>query len=131
MVPSRDDISHRIDVSKELDADYSFLNIELMCHWVEQSLRYGAIQQYSVERHNEAYNRNLQDSWNTSEHNLNYLLQVSLFWRCILDMAISELDLDALAQCWKYHATPCNVVSPSADMTASLSSWPYVKYDLL
>jgi len=28
--------SHEIDVSKELDADFNFLKIHLMSHWVEQ-----------------------------------------------------------------------------------------------
>jgi hypothetical protein len=40
----RDYISHEIDVSKELDADFNFLKIHLMSHWVEQNRRYGALQ---------------------------------------------------------------------------------------
>jgi len=32
----RDCISHKIDVSKELDADFNFSNIHLMSHWIEQ-----------------------------------------------------------------------------------------------
>jgi hypothetical protein len=32
----RDYISHEIDISKELDADFNFLNIDLMSHSVEQ-----------------------------------------------------------------------------------------------
>ena len=32
----RDYISHEIDVSKELNADFNFLKIHLMSHWVEQ-----------------------------------------------------------------------------------------------
>jgi len=31
----RDYISHEIDVSKELDADFNFPKIHLMSHWVE------------------------------------------------------------------------------------------------
>ena len=30
-----DYISHKIDVSKKLDADFNFLKIHLMSHWVE------------------------------------------------------------------------------------------------
>jgi hypothetical protein len=40
----RDYISHKIDVSKELDADFNFPKIHLMSHWVEPILRYGALQ---------------------------------------------------------------------------------------
>jgi len=45
----RDYISHEIDDSKELDADFNFPKIQWMCHWVEQIRRYGALQQYSAE----------------------------------------------------------------------------------
>ena len=46
-----DDISHEIDVSKELDSDFKSPKIQLMSHWVEQIGRYQALQQYSAERH--------------------------------------------------------------------------------
>jgi len=36
MNPGRDYIWHGIDVSKELDADFKFLKIHLVSHWVEQ-----------------------------------------------------------------------------------------------
>jgi hypothetical protein len=38
----QDYISHEIDVSKELDADFNFPKIHLMSHWVEQIRQYGA-----------------------------------------------------------------------------------------
>jgi len=41
----RDYISHEMDVSKELDADFNFLKIRMMTHWVEQICRYRALQQ--------------------------------------------------------------------------------------
>jgi len=41
-----DYITNKIDVSKELDADFNFPRIHLMSHWVEQIRRYGALQQY-------------------------------------------------------------------------------------
>jgi len=41
----RDYISHPIDVSKGLDADFICPNIHLMSHWVEQIRCYGALQQ--------------------------------------------------------------------------------------
>jgi len=43
----RDYISHEIDVSQELDADFKFPKIHLMSHWVQQIRRYGSFQQYS------------------------------------------------------------------------------------
>jgi hypothetical protein len=68
-----DYISHKIDVSKELDANFKFLKIHVMSHWVKQIHRYRVLQQYSAERHEQAYKTNLKDSWNASNHNLNYL----------------------------------------------------------
>jgi hypothetical protein len=32
----RDSISHKIDISKELDADFNFPKIHLMSHWAKQ-----------------------------------------------------------------------------------------------
>ena len=75
----RDYISHKIDVSKELDADLNFPKIHLMSHWVEQICQFGVLQQYSSERHQQAHKTNLNDGWNASNHNLNYLLQVITF----------------------------------------------------
>jgi len=84
----REYISHKIDVSKELDADFNFPKIHLMSHWVEQICRYGALQQYSAERHEQAHETNLKDSWNTSNGNLNYLPQVITIQRHILSFGI-------------------------------------------
>jgi len=47
---SQDYISHKIDISKVLDADFNFLKIDLISHWAEQIRRYGAFQQNSAER---------------------------------------------------------------------------------
>jgi len=93
----RDYISHQIDVSKELDADFNFPKIHLMSHWVEQIRRYGALQQYSAERQEQAHKMNLKDGWNASKHNLNYLPQVITFQRRILCFEIRQLNLQALA----------------------------------
>jgi hypothetical protein len=46
----RDYISHEIDASKELDANFNFPKIHLMSHLVEQIRRYRALQQYPAER---------------------------------------------------------------------------------
>jgi len=51
----RDHISHEIDVSKRLDADFNFHKIHLMSHWVEQIGWSGELQQYSAERHEQAH----------------------------------------------------------------------------
>jgi hypothetical protein len=75
----RDYISHEIDVSKELDNEFNFPKIHLLLHWVDQICRYGALQQYSAERHGQVHKTNLKDGWNASNHNLNYLLQVITF----------------------------------------------------
>jgi len=55
----RDYISHKIDISKELDADFNFPKIYLISHWAEQIRQYGALQQYSAERHEQAHKTNL------------------------------------------------------------------------
>ena len=77
-------ISREIDVSKELDDDFKFPKIQLMCHWAEQICRYGALQQYPAKRHEQAHKTNLKDGWNSSNHNLNYLPQVITFQYPIL-----------------------------------------------
>jgi len=69
----RDYIGHERDVSKELDADFNFPKIHLMSHWVKPIRPYRALQQYSTERHEQACKTNLNDGWNASNHNLNYL----------------------------------------------------------
>jgi len=79
-----DYISHKIDVSKELDADFNFPKIHLRSHWVKQIRRYGALQQYSAERHEQAHQTNINNGWNASNHNLNYLPQVITFQSRIL-----------------------------------------------
>jgi hypothetical protein len=89
----RDYISHVIDVSQELDADFNFPKIHWMSHSVEQICRYEALQQYSAERHEQAHNTNLKDSCNASNHILNYLPQVIAFQRHILCFEIRELNL--------------------------------------
>jgi hypothetical protein len=76
-------ISHEIDISKVLDADINFPKIHLMSHWAEQVRRYGTLQQYSAERHEQAHKTNLKDGWKASNHNRNYLPEVITFQRRI------------------------------------------------
>jgi len=127
----REYISHEIDVSMELDADFNFPKIHLMSHWVEQICWYGVLQQYSAQRHEQGHKTNLKDGWNTSNHNLNYLPQVITFQRRILCIKIRELNLQALAQHRENSAAACNVLPPSADQAAPLGSQAYAKPEFL
>jgi len=127
----REYISHEIDVSKELDADFNFPKIHLRSHWVEQICRYGASQQYSAERYEQAHKTNLKDGWNASIHNLNYLPQVNTFQGRILCFEIRELNLQALAQPRENSAAPCKVLPSSADLAAPLGSQSYAKPEFL
>jgi hypothetical protein len=123
----RDYISYEIDISKELDADFNFRKIHLMSHWAEQIRRYGALQQYSSEGHQQAHQRNLKDGWNTSNHNLNYLPQVITFHRRILCFEIRELNLQALPQYRENSPAAYNVFPSGADLAAPLSSQSHLQ----
>jgi len=127
----RDYISHKIDVSKQLDADFNFPKIHLMSHWVEQIRRYGALQQYSAERHEQAHKTNLKDGWNASNHNLNYLPQVITFQRRILCFEIRELNLQALAQPRENSVAACKVLPSGADLAAPLGYQSYAKPEFM
>jgi len=123
----QDHISHEIDISKQLDADFNFPKIHLMSHWAEQIHRYRDLQQYSAKRHEQAHETNLKDGWNASNHNLNYLPQVITFQRRILGFEIREINLQALAKHWENSAAACKVFSSGADLAAPLSSQSYAK----
>jgi len=84
MNSSQDYISHEIEFSKELDADFNFPIIYLMSYWADEIRQYGDLQQYSAERHEKAPKTNFKDDWNASKPNLNYLPQVITFQRQIL-----------------------------------------------
>ena len=123
----RDYISHEIDLSKELDADFNFPKFHMMSHWVEQICRYGALQHYSAERHAQGHRTSLKDGWNASNHNLNYLPQVITFQRRILCFEVRELNLHALAQCSETSAAACKVLPSGADLAAPLSPQTYAQ----
>jgi hypothetical protein len=126
-----ENISHERDVSKELDADFNCPKIHLMSHWVEQIRRYGAMQQYSAERHEQAHKTNLKDSWNASNHNLNYLPQVFTFQHRILCFEVRELNLQALAQRREDSAAASKVPPSGADLAAHLSPQSYAKPEFM
>ena len=118
----RDYISHKIDIFQELDANLNFPKIHLMSHWAEQIRRYGALQQYSAERHEQAHKTNLKDGWNASNHNLNTLPHVINSQCRILHFEISELNLQALAQRRENSTAASEVLPSGADLVAHLSS---------
>jgi len=118
-------MSQEIDFAKELDSDFNFLGIHLMTHWAEQIRRYGALQQYTAERHKPAHKTNLKDGSNASNHNLNFLPQVITFQCHILSFEITELNLQALAQHRKIIAATCQVLPSSADLASPLSPQSY------
>jgi hypothetical protein len=127
----REYISHKVDLSKEYDVYFKFLKIHLMSHWGEQIPRYGAWQQYSAEKHEQAHKANLRDGWNTCNHNLNYLPQVITFQRRILCFEIGELNLQALAQRREDSAAAYKVFPSGADLTAVLGSQSYAKPEFM
>ena len=55
------DISHKTDVVKEVDAVFNCLRMQLMSDWVEHIHHYGALQQCSAERHEQASKTTLKD----------------------------------------------------------------------
>jgi len=102
-----------------------------MSHWVEQIRRYGALHQYSAERHEQAHKTNLKDVWNASNQNLNYLPQVITFLGQILCFEIRELNLQALAQCLENSAAASKVLATGADLAATLGSLSYTKREFM
>ena len=95
---SQDDISHKIDVSKQLDGDFNFPQTHMMSLWVAKIPRYGALQQSSADRHEQANRTNLKDGWYASNHNLDYLPQVITFLSRLLGCEVRAVNLQALAQ---------------------------------
>jgi hypothetical protein len=102
-----------------------------MSHWAEQICRYRALQQYSAQRHTQAHKTNLKDSWNASNHNLNYVPQVITIQRRILCVELRELNLEALAQHWENRAAACKVFISGAKLAAPLPSQSYVKAEFM
>jgi len=124
-------ISSVIGVSKEFDADFNFSTTYFMSHWVKQISRYGALQEYSSLSHELAHQPNLQQCWNACNHDLNYMLQVITFQRCILCFEITELNLPALAQRREISTTTCKVLYCSSELDAPLGSRSYAKPEFI
>ena len=127
----REYISHVIDISKELDADFNFPKIHLMSYCAEQICQHGALHQYTAETHEQPHKTILKDSLNAFNQSLNYLRQVITFQRRIHFFKIRELILQALAQCREASATDCKVPPSSADLAAPLSPQSYAKPEFM
>ena len=123
----KDYFSHRIAVPKELDAHFNFQTMHLMSHWVKQICRYRVLQQYSADRHEQAYKTNLKDGLNAPNHNLNCLPQVITFQPLILSFEIRQLNLQALNQCRENRAAACKSLPSGAGLCAHLGTQSYVK----
>jgi len=102
-----------------------------MSHLVELIRRYGALQRYSAERHEQAHRMNLQDGSNASSHKLNYLPQVITFQRRILCLEIRQCNLQAVAQRRENSAASSNVLPPGADLAAPLGSQPHAEPEFM
>jgi len=98
-----------------------------MSYWVDQIRLYGAVQQYSAERHEQGHQTIINDSWNASNHNLNILTQVITFQRRILFFHVRELNLQALTQRRETNAAAFKVLPPGADQAAPLSPQSYAQ----
>jgi hypothetical protein len=123
----RDDISHEIDIAKELYCDFNFSKIQLLFHWAAQLRRHRALQQYSTNRHEQEHKMNLKGSWNPSNPNLNYLPQVITIQRRIVCFEIRKLNPQALAQRWEPSAAACKVLPSCDKLAAPLSPKSYGK----
>jgi len=120
-----DYISHKIYVCKKLDANSNFPNIHLMSHWAEQICWYGALQQYSADSYQEKLKTDLQDSWNTLYHNLNYLRQVISYQCCILCFKIRDLIPQTLTNRRQHSAAAYIILPYGADRAYPLSFQSY------
>jgi hypothetical protein len=115
MTPWLDDISHEIDVSEQLDADFNLVKIHFISQRVKQIRHNVALQDYSAESHEEAHNTNLKDSWNTSNHILNYLPEAIMSQRRILCFVVRELNIEVFAQHQENSAAASKVLPSSGD----------------
>jgi hypothetical protein len=114
--------SYEIDNSTGLDEDFNFPKFHIMSDWVEQIRWYGALQQYSAKRHEQAHKTKLKDGWNSSNQILNYLPQVINYQCHILFSEIWELNLKTLERHEEDSTPTCKVLPSGADLAALRSS---------
>jgi len=89
------------------------------------------LQQYFAKRQEQAHKTNLKDSWNASNHNLNYQPQVITIQHLILCFEIRDLNLQALTQHRENSDADCKVLPSGADLAAPLGSQSYVKPEFM
>jgi len=82
--------------SMAVDTNVIHQTIHLISHRVEQMRSYGALQLHSAKRHEQVHETNLKDRRNASNHNLNYLPDVSTILLCIRGFEIRELNIQRL-----------------------------------
>jgi len=102
-----------------------------MSHWAKPSRWYWALQQRYVQRHEQAHITNLKDGWNAPNHNINYLLQVITFQRCIICFKIREPNLQALVQRQENITAACKVLPSGVVLAAPLCPQPYEKPEFM
>jgi hypothetical protein len=89
------------------------------------------LQLCSAETHAQAHKSNLNDGWNASNHNLNYLPPVIPFQRCILYFEIRELNAQDHAHCRENSAATWQVFPSGADLVAPQRSRSYAMPELM
>jgi hypothetical protein len=82
-------------------------------------------------RQEQAHKTSLQDGWNTSDHNLNYLREVITFPCRILCCNVRELNVQAFAQHRENSAAACKVLASGADLAAPMSPQSYAKPEFM
>jgi hypothetical protein len=131
MNASQDYISHRIDISKALDADFNLPKIHVMSHCAEKDRQYRTFQHDLAEGYEQVHKRNLKYGRNAANHNLNYLPQVITFQRRILFFEIRDLNVQALAPRQEKSTVACKVLRSGADLAAPLSPHSYAKPEFI
>jgi len=72
-----------------------------------------------------------KDSWNASNHNLNYRPQVITFRHHILFFEIRELNFQGITQRRENSATACKFIPSGADLANPLSCQSYAKPEFM
>jgi hypothetical protein len=115
-------ISHKIEVSKELDANFNIPKIHFMTQWVERIHSSRPLEQSPTDSHKHAHILNLRDCWNAHSHHLSYMPPSITLQRSILCFKIREANLEFLAEHQEIGPTTSKILPSGADLTATQSS---------
>lgn len=126
-----DYISHRIHDSKELYDDFHVPMIHLMFHSVEQTRRYGSLQQHAAQRHAQAHQMNLKDGLDTSNRNTHRLPQRISFQHDIHCSGFKVHNVQVLSEHRENSTATCEVLFSVADQAALLRSASYAKPEFM